>query len=245
MSLSTEQHLSSASFLDVDNIIYEEFMERGRYIPEEPDRLMILYSTIDRKRGTTKLYMVGNSISKVCPYIRAWDLEGIFKKLKQGEIATKIIHNEENDVKIAIEYCMSSGGKTMAIGNASKMIDSGSWQTSPQPKLPKSYNLYKPLFRFGFLYQGFKFLCEYLQDKENNDLIWYIYPYYKDFNDNLIVFSDEIKTSKFWQTDIYNISIKNDKLRNLFQTFKEDKIFFSNDLCGTDFKQVINFGIRR
>lgn len=111
MSLSTEQHLSSASFLDVDNIIYEEFMERGRYIPDEPDRLMILYSTIDRKRGTTKLYMVGNSISKVNPYIRAWDLEGIFKKLKQGEIATKIIHNEENDVKIAIEYCMSSGRK--------------------------------------------------------------------------------------------------------------------------------------
>lgn len=111
MSLSTEQHLSSASFLDVDNIIFEEFMERGRYIPEEPDRLMILYSTIDRKRGSTKLYMVGNSISKVNPYIRAWDLEDIFKKLKQGEIATKIIHNEENDVKIAIEYCMSSGRK--------------------------------------------------------------------------------------------------------------------------------------
>ena len=55
--------------------------------------------------------MVGNSISKVNPYIRAWDLESIFKKLKQGEIATKIIHNEENDVKIAIEYCMSSGRK--------------------------------------------------------------------------------------------------------------------------------------
>lgn len=109
MSLSTEQHLSSASFLDVDTIIFEEFMERGSYIPNEPDRLMILYSTIDRKRGTTKLYMVGNSISRVCPYIKDWELDGIFRKLKQGEIETKIIHNEENDVKIAIEYCLSSG----------------------------------------------------------------------------------------------------------------------------------------
>ena len=111
MSLSTEQHLSSASFLDVDTIIFEEFMERGSYIPNEPDRLMILYSTIDRKRGTTKLYMVGNSISRVCPYIKDWELDGIFRKLKQGEIETKIIHNEENDVKIAIEYCLSSGRK--------------------------------------------------------------------------------------------------------------------------------------
>ena len=111
MALSTEQHMSSASFLDVDIIIFEEFMERGSYIPHEPDRLMIFYSTIDRKRGTTKLYLVGNSITKVCPYIREWDLEGIFKSIQQGEIKTKTIQNEENTVKIAIEFCKSSGRK--------------------------------------------------------------------------------------------------------------------------------------
>ena len=103
---------------------------------------MILYSTIDRKRGTTKLWLVGNSISQVCPYFKAWGIDKLFRKLKQGEIATKIIHNEANDVKIAIEYCQSSGGKTMAIGNASNMIDKGGWQTTPQTKLPKSYNKY-------------------------------------------------------------------------------------------------------
>ena len=246
MALSTEQHMSSASFLDVDIIIFEEFMERGIYIAHEPDRLMIFYSTVDRKRGTTKLYMVGNSISRVCPYINNWNLESIFRKLKQGEIATKEIQNDETKVKIAIEYCKSSGGKNMTIGNASKMIDSGSWQTYPQPHLPKSYNKYQVLFRFGFQYQGFKFLCEYLMDKETEkEVCWFIYPYYKEFKNNLIVFSDIIKISKFWQRDIYNISIKNDKLRNLFMTFKENKIFYSSDLCGTDFKQVIDFSIRR
>ena len=245
MSLSTEQHMSSASFLDVDIIIYEEFMERGSYIPHEPDRLMVFYSTIDRKRGTTKLYMVGNSISRVCPYIKEWGLDSIFRKLKQGEIDTKIIHNEENDVKIAIEYCMSSGGKTMTIGNASGMIDKGGWQTFPQPKLPKSYNEYKVLFRFGFQFKGFRFLCEYLQDKITYELVFFIYPTNKEFKENTIVFSDVIKQSNYWQRDIYNISIKNDKLKNLFMNFKENKIFYSSDLCGTDFKQVIDFTIRR
>lgn len=246
MALSTEQHMSSASFLDVDIIIFEEFMERGIYIAHEPDRLMIFYSTVDRKRGTTKLYMVGNSISRVCPYINDWNLESIFRKLKQGEIATKEIQNDETKVKIAIEYCKSSGGKNMTIGNASKMIDSGAWQTYPQPHLPKSYNKYQVLFRFGFQYQGFKFLCEYLMDKETEkEVCWFIYPYYKEFRKNLIVFSDIIKISKYWQRDIYNISIRNDKLRNLFMTFKENKIFYSSDLCGTDFKQVIDFSIRR
>lgn len=244
MALSTEQHMSSASFLDVDIIIYEEFMERGSYITREPDRLMIFYSTIDRKRGTTKLYMVGNSITKVCPYIREWDLENIFKSINQGEIKTKIIENEENKVKIAIEYCKSSGGKTMAIGNAKNMIDKGAWQTDPQPQLPESYNNYKCLYRFGFLFKGFKFLCELLQDKNFNKC-WFIRPYYKEFEKKLIVISDEIKPSPYWQRDIYNLNFKNEKLKKLLSTFKENMIFYSSDLCGTDFKQVIDFVIRK
>ena len=60
-----------------------------------------------------------------------------------------------------------------------------------------------------------------------------------------VVFSDTIKMSKLWQRDIYNISIKNEKLRDLFMSFKENKIFYATDLCGTDFKQVIDFSIRR
>ena len=70
-------------------------------------------------------------------------------------------------------------------------------------------------------------------------------PYYKEFKSNMIIFSDVIKMSKMWQRDIYNISIKNDKLRDLFMSFKENKIFYATDLCGTDFKQVIDFSIRR
>lgn len=245
MALSTEQHMSSASFLDVDTIIFEEFMERGSYIPNEPDRLMIFYSTVDRKRGSTKLFLVGNSITKVCPYIPAWGLDKIFNKIQQGEIKTVTIKNEENDVKIAIEYCQSSGGKTMAIGNAKNMIDRGAWQTNPQPKLPKSYKEYNCIFRFGFLYKGFKFLCELLVDKKDFHKIWFIKPFYKNFENNLIVFSDEIKPSRFWQRDIYNISFKNEKLSHLLATFKENQIFYSSDLCGTDFKQVIDFSIRK
>lgn len=243
MALSTEQHLSSASFLDVDIIIFEEFMERGSYLPHEPDRFQIFYSTIDRKRGTTKVYMVGNSITKVCPYIKEWGLDSIFKSIKQGEIKTKIIHNEENDVKIAIEFCGASGGKTMAFGNSKSMIDTGAWQTFPQPKLPKSKNEYETLYRFGMQFKGFKFIAELLTDSD--DTCWFVFPYYKEFDSDLVIISDEIKTSKYWQRNIYSITIKNEKLQNILNTFTEDKIFYSSDLCGTDFKQVIDFNIRR
>lgn len=247
MALSTEQHYSGGSFLDVKRIIFEEFMERGSYIPNEPDKLMTLYSTIDRKRGTTEIWMVGNSISRICPYIPAWGLEEIFRTIKQGEIKTKVIHNEENDVTIAIEYCKASGGKTMAIGNASGMIDKGGWQTFPQPKLPKSYKNYKVLLRIGFKFKSFRFIGEFLQDKfEKDKICWFIYPKYSEFTDKIIVISDEIKISRYWQRDIYNLTIKNQKLQKLFiDTFRESNIFYSDDLCGTDFKQAIDFLIRR
>lgn len=210
---------------------------------------MYLWSTVDRKRGTTELWLVGNSITRVCPYIRGWGLEKIFKTIKQGEIMTKTIKNDDTEIKIAVEYCRSSGGKSMAIGTSANSIDKGSWQTFPQPKLQKSKKCYNILYRIGFLYKGFKFIGELLQDKVTNEICWFIFPFYKEFSDRLIIFSDEIKQSIYYQRDIYslnNINIKNERIRRLlYNTFREDKIFFSDDLCGTDFKQVIDFMIKR
>lgn len=134
----------------------------------------------------------------------------------------------------------------MAIGNAKTMIDKGAWQTNPQPKLEKSYKMYKPIFRFVFKYKGFTFLCEYLVDKEeSNKSCFFIRPKYSEIKPNTIVFSDEIKISKYWQRDIYNVSFDNDKLKKFFMTFKENCIFYSDDLTGTDFKQCIDFLIRK
>ena len=84
-----------------------------------------------------------------------------------------------------------------------------------------------------------------MQDPKTFDCVWFIYPYHKEFSNNLIVFSDVVKTSKFWQRDIYNPALKNINLINLFKTFKEDKIFYCDDLTGTDFKQSIDFIIKR
>ena len=246
MSLSTEQHYSGASYLDVDDIIFEEFMERGMYIPGECDKLITFYSTVDRKRGTTKMWLVGNTISRVCPYLIDWNLQPIVRKQKQGDIDTMTIHNEENDVVIAIEYCKSSGGKTMAIGNASAMVDKGLWQTTPQPKLKKSIKEYKKMFTIGFQYQGFRFLCNYLVDKQDfKNTCWFIFPKYSEFEKHTIIFSDEIRADRYYQTNIYDVTINNLKLKKLLQTFREDKIFFSSDLCGTDFKQCKDFEIRK
>lgn len=247
MSLSTEQHESGASYLDVEDIIFEEFMERGIYLAHESQKLMALYSTIDRKRGVVRLWLVGNTITRVNPYLRDWDLQKIVRRQKQGDINVIEIPTEDGSkVKLAIEYCKSSGGRTMTIGSSSKMIDSGAWQSFPQPHLPKSKNEYIIKYRFVFQYQDFRFLCELLIDKEDrSNIAWFISPKYTDIKPNTLVISDKISTSPWWQRDIYNLTIRNERLKEILSTFRESNIFYSDDLTGTDFKQLIDFSIRR
>lgn len=226
-------------------------MTRTVYLSNEPDKLMNLYSTVDRKRGTTRLWLVGNSISRVCPYLEEWGLMDLIRNLKQGEIKTRWISTNQQDedgidieVLLAIEYCRSTGNSSFAIGKHADMLNKGDWQSDPQPHLKYSIKEYKFLYRIGFQYQSFKFLADYIMDKEYNTC-WYIYPYNGEFKKDLLVFSDTIKESKYWQKDIYNPSINNDNLKSLLQTFKENKIFYATDLVGTDFKQAIDFVIRK
>ena len=252
VALSTEQKYAGASYLDVTDMIFEEFMSRDIYLNGEPDKLMNLYSTVDRKRGFVKLWLVGNTISRVCPYLVDWELMDMVKTQKQGEILTKWIPTGEIDddgvpieVKIAIEYCASTGSTSYIIGKHKDMLNKGEWQSDPQPHLPKSKKMYKILFRMMFVYKSFKFVCELLEDKQTHDSVWFIFPHEKNPRSNVLVFSDIINQSSMWQRDIYNPTFKNEKLRNLLQTFRESNIFYSNDMCGTDFKQVIDFQIRK
>ena len=250
VALSTEQNYAGGSFLDVEDIIFEEFMTRSRYLGEnEPDKLMNFYCTVDRKRKTTKLWLVGNSISRVCPYIYEWGLHEIISKQKQGTIETLELDSTDDDkVKLAIEFCEDTGASSHTIGWSKDMMNSGSWQSSPQPHLPKSYKCYNTIFRFIFQYQNFSFICELLQDKEEKDKVcWFIYPMNqnKKIKKNQLVISDQVKIDRFWQRNIYDITLPNENLKRLLSTFREDKIFYCNDLVGTDFKQVIDFSIRR
>ena len=251
--LSLEQNYAGGSYLDVDDIIMEECMSRKIYLHNEPDKLINLWSTVDRDRGTTRLWLVGNTISKICPYLTDWGLQKLMKNQKQGEIRSTWLSTGKIDkdgrevkVKLAIEYCIDYGGKGLAIGKHATMLNTGSWQTDPQPHLPKSRKLYDLLYRVIFMYQTYKFIGEYLFDKENNSTIWFIYPYDGEIKENTLVFSDEIKPSPYWQRNIYDLNINNDNLKKLlYNTFRENRIFYADDECGTDFKQVIDFDIKR
>lgn len=253
-ALSQEQNSAGNSLLDVTDMIMEEFVSRTMYLTEkEPDKLMNLYTTVDRGRGVVKLWLLGNSITRICPYFYKWGLSELIKNMQKGEIRTKWLPTGEIDengvpieVKLAIEYTGNVAGSNFAIGDNADMINKGDWQTDPQPHLPKSKKCYDVEFRIGFLFNTYKFLGELLVDKETFDLVWFIYPYEKEFTSDILVISNVIKTSPLWQRDIYDITLNNKRIHDILRdTFHESMIFYSSDLCGTDFKQVIDFTIKK
>ena len=140
----------------MDDIIFEEFFARTPYLSGEVDKLINLWSTVDRKRYTTRIWMVGNTISRVCPYINEWGIHKIITNMKQGEIkTTKLDAGEDKEgnplyITLAMEYCQPTGSN-LAIGKHKDMLNKGSWQSDPQPHLPKSLNEYTSRFSFIFM----------------------------------------------------------------------------------------------
>lgn len=123
------------------------------------------------------------------------------------------------------------------------MLNKGEWQSDRQPHLSKSLKKYDICYRMVFDFKGFKFLASYLFDRETHEYSWFICPKSSIIKNNTLVICDYLKEDIFYQRDIYNIPFK--RLKNVLESFRETNIYYSTDLCGTDFKQAIDFTIRK
>ena len=72
-------------------------------------------------------------------------------------------------------------------------------------------------------------------------------------NNNEVEMSNIVFNNETTQINVEYPRYKNDKINkiitdsvyNYVKTFKESNIFYASDMCGTDFKQVIDFQIRK
>lgn len=187
-ALSQEQHYTSGAYNDVSTIIYEEFISRDYYLPGEVNKLENFVSTVARRRKIT-VYLIGNTINKVCPYFTEWCLHQT-KDQKQGTIELYHFTTQEMDEKgdpvivtIAVEFCENSGRNSkMFFSKLSKMITSGEWQTREYNHLPGKLSDYDILYEIIYIFDAMVFTCKLLTD-DNARLFWYIYPYSGDVSD--------------------------------------------------------------
>lgn len=238
--LSGNERFKSQAFPYITDIIYEEFVTNKMYLPNEPSELQHFISTIARRRLIT-VWLIGNTISRVCPYYSEWGLKNIPYQ-KQGTIEIyKFSTNQVDDngnavvIKIAVENCANSGNNSkMFFGKTGEQITSGQWETKEQPHLPRSYEEYELIYELLFADMGFNFVIQLLINKDGG-LITYIYPFTKKRNINRVVtsvFSDSPFVTRYLRSDNpAELQIKNCLING--------KVCFSDNLTGCDFMQIL------
>lgn len=240
-ALSMEQHYSSGAYPDVDTVIFEEFISRDYYLPQEPLKLMQLISTVARRRAI-KVFMIGNTISRLCPYFEEWQLVNTPKQ-KQGTIETYTYDTSEIDddgksisVVIAVEFCENSGRNShMFFGASSNMITTGAWQSKEMPHLNGSRQLnYDLIYTVFIQVAAFNFKCELLSDHRTNALIWFVSPKTTPIKKDDRLITDRMNLINC----ITTIGLKplSPGEAQAFALMNEGKICYSDNLTGSDFE---------
>jgi len=234
-ALNVYERYKSQTFVDFDSIIYEEFITDSTYLYDEPRLLQQFVSTVAR-HSEIKVFLIGNTLTRVCPYFAEWCLDGVLNQ-KIGTIDVYHFHVGDSVIDIAVEYCANAKIENkMFFGQTAKQIVHGEWDTKDVAKLPKKQDVYETVYEILLTYQKFSFVIQLLVDTEDGGRLVHVYPYtghrkiYRQLTDT---FSDKP-----------NISARLDTKRRpeaiIAECFRQNKICYSDNMTGSDFKNVNN-----
>lgn len=235
-ALSGAEHYKSLAFPKVDFIVMEEFISvDGHYLFNEPDKLQHYISSIYRHKRA-KVILIGNLISRICPYYREWGLQTGLKTQKHGEIKTYKIGDTVIAVYLTDSLNYNSG---MFFGHIAKNITKGDYETQILPHLPKPKFRYNVLYQFVLEYNEFKFLCELLQDNEKaNQIVWYVQPKTTEIQPKTRVISN-IYNIDPWFSMTFKDLTPNEKA--CMEMIFNEQVCYSDNLTGTEFLNILKY----
>lgn len=232
-AISSEEHYKSTSYPNIKTILFDEFITRQYYLPEEFVKFQNLLSTIIRLRTDVKIFMCGNTINKYCPYFAEMGLSGVRKQMK-GTI--DIYTYGESDLRVAVEYSdfpskKKASNKYFAFNNPKlEMITHGGWEIDIYPHLPHKYKPKDIMYKFYILFDG-----EMLQGNIIClDDITFLYIHRKTTpirEDNThLVYQQTPDYRRNYRTNIMRPYMKVDKYIN--DLIKRKKIFYQDNEVG-------------
>lgn len=169
-SLSENEHNKANSYPRVTTIIFDEFLTNKIYLPDEFILFMNTVSTIVRQRTNVKIYMLGNTVNKFCPYFKEMGLTNILT-MKQGSI--DVYTYGETKLKVAVEYADSKkkfkkNNFYFAFNNPKlKMITGGAWELNIYPHAPVKWLPKNIMFTYFIDFNDSLYQCEII-NKDNN-----------------------------------------------------------------------------
>jgi len=240
--LSGMEHDKSTSYPRVRMIVFDEFLSRGYYLPDEFILFMNCLSTIARLRTDVEIYMLGNTVNKYCPYFSEMGLKNV-KTMEQGTI--DVYRYGDSGLKVAVEYTSPTTGATgkgnvlFAFNNPKlQMITHGDWEIDIYPHLPYRYKSEDIIYTYFVEFDGEKLQCEIIRGGEDEDgkrvdaMITYIHQKTSEWKhpDKDVIFSPEISPLRNRYTRITNPIDR--RTQKILECFKRDKVFYQNNEVG-------------
>lgn len=176
-ALSEMEHDKSTSYPDITTIIFDEFLTRRYYLPDEFILFMNVLSTIIRQRNNVKIFMLGNTVNKYSPYFAEMGLKHI-PQMEQGTI--DIYQFGKGQLTIAVEYADTisknkESNKYFCFDDSEsvQMIINGAWEMAIYPHLTTRFEPKDIVFTYFIEFNGNLLQCEIVC--KDNEYFTYIH----------------------------------------------------------------------
>lgn len=236
-ALSQQEHDKSTGYPRVATIVFDEFITREAYLPDEFTLFMNTLSTIIRRRDGIVIYMLGNTVNKYCPYFNEMGIKNV-ANMQQGTI--KIMHSRRDpETTVAIEYCgekkarmiRSPSDKYFGFDNPKlDMITHGAWEIASYPHLPFKYKSSEVQYKYFIIFDADTLMCEIIRHGE--EWITFIHRWTSPIPDDTksIVFSTGYSSKPNWRRKINKPN--DDVTKRIAWFFANDKVFYVDNEVG-------------
>ena len=233
----------SSSYPHIKTVLFDEFISRNGYLPDEFSLFQNTLSTIIRDKKDVTVFMCGNTVNKYgCIYFSEMKLTHI----KQQKIGTIDVYRTDRKLPsnfktlIAVEYCDIAKATSKSAfyfdwdSKTVQMITKGYWELALYAVLPFKYSdLYgHMLHRFFIVYHDEMLTAELYNYK--NSLFIYIQRKTSELHieNDKICFSLDVHPEINFFTKILHPERNIPLLKIIAQCFINNKVFYQNDEIG-------------
>lgn len=232
-ALTEMEHTKSSSYPKIDNILFDEFLTRGTYLPDEFVLFMNTLSTIIRERDNVKIFMLGNTVNKYCPYFAEMGLKNI-QQMRKGDI--DLYQYGDSGLTVAVEYAdnlnkIKPSNKYFAFNNSKlKMITSGDWELAIYPHNKVKYEKKDIILTYFIVFDENLLQCDVVI--LDNDIFTFIHRKTTDIKnpDNDLIFDTEYHQQRNYRRNIYKPIDQIGK--KLLWFFQADKVYYQDNDVG-------------
>lgn len=242
-SISAMEHDKSISYPGIMNIVFDEFISRQVYIQDEFALFMNLLSSLIRERDNVSIWMLGNTVSKDCPYFREMGLRHITKQ-QPGTIDTYSYSKNGQEMLIAVEYTQNLAAKPsdkyFIFDNPKMdMITGGAWELAIYPHLFEKFKPDQISHMFFVVYREITLQCELIEGTKG----FFIFVHEKTTplqeRDEDLIYSIEPSGNKNYRQNIMLPEYKIEQ--SLVKLIRADRICFQDNEIGEVFNDYLKW----